>query len=135
MFRFSVISKIESISRYSKEGFEVHGQPEGTVMTVNFRINGQPFTALNGGPLFKFTEATSFQVFCETQREIDFYWNRLTKDGEESMCGWLKDKYGVSWQIVPSILPELMRNPLRAANVTKAMLQMKKFDIEALKKA
>ena len=83
-------SKIESISRYSKEGFEIHGMKEGTVLTVGFEINGQPFTALNGGPLFNFNEAISFQVFCETQEEIDYYWNKLTDGGEESQCGWLK---------------------------------------------
>lgn len=128
-------SKIESISRYGKEGFEVHRQKEGTVMTVAFRINDQPFLALNGGPVFKFNEAVSFQVFCETQEEIDHYWNKLTEGGSESQCGWLKDKFGVSWQIIPSILPELMSDPSRAGRVTKAFLQMKKFDIEKLKNA
>ena len=128
-------SKIENISRYGKEGFEVHGQKEGTALTVGFRINGQPFTALNGGPIFKFSEAISFQVFCETQEEIDHYWSKLTDGGFESQCGWLKDKFGVSWQIIPSILPELMSDPLRAGNVMKAFLQMKKFDIEKLRQA
>ncbi|NVO11278.1 MAG: VOC family protein [Bacteroidales bacterium] len=125
-------SKIESISRYGKEGFEIHGQKEGTVLTVAFQINGQPFTALNGGPIFKFTEAVSFQVFCDTQEEIDNYWNKLTDGGEESQCGWLKDKFGVSWQIVPSILPELMSDPARAGRVVNAFMQMKKFDIQKL---
>lgn len=125
-------SKIESISRYGKEGFETHGMKEGTVLTVAFQINGQPFTALNGGPIFKFTEAVSFQVFCDTQEEIDNYWNKLSDGGEESYCGWLKDKYGVSWQIVPSILPELMCDPARAGRVTNAFMQMRKFDIEKI---
>ncbi len=125
-------SKIESISRYGKEGFEIHGQKEGTALTVGFQINGQSFTALNGGPVFKFNEAISFQVYCETQEEIDHYWNKLTVGGQESQCGWLKDKFGLSWQIVPSILPKLMSDPTKAGRVTKAFLQMKKFDIEKL---
>jgi predicted 3-demethylubiquinone-9 3-methyltransferase (glyoxalase superfamily) len=128
-------SKIEQVSRYGKEGFEVHGQKEGTVLTVAFQINGQSFTALNGGPIFKFNEAVSFQVFCDTQEEIDYYWDRLTKGGEESQCGWLKDQFGVSWQIVPTILPQLMSDPSRANNVMAAFLKMKKFDIEKLKQA
>lgn len=128
-------SKIESISRYGKEGFEIHGQKEGTVLTVNFQINGQPFTALNGGPVFKFSEAVSFQVFCETQEEIDHYWNELTHGGQEGQCGWLKDKFGLSWQVVPTILPKLLTDPAKAGRVTKAFLQMKKFDIEKLLQA
>lgn len=128
-------SKIESISRYGKEGFEFHGQKEGTVLTVAFELNGQPFTALNGDPAFKFSEAISFQVFCDTQEEIDLYWSKLTEGGEESQCGWLKDKFGLSWQIVPSILPMLLTDPTKAARVTKAFLQMRKFDIAALLQA
>jgi predicted 3-demethylubiquinone-9 3-methyltransferase (glyoxalase superfamily) len=128
-------SAITAVSRYGKEGFEFHKQPEGTAMTVVFQINGQPFTALNGGPIFKFTEAISFQVFCDTQEEIDHYWNNLTEGGAESQCGWLKDKYGVSWQIVPSILPSLMTDPARAGRVTNAFMQMKKFDIAKLLEA
>lgn len=129
-------SKIDNISRYGKEGFEVHHKPEGTVMTVAFHINGQPFTALNGGPEFKFNESISFQVFCETQEEIDHYWNKLTENGgEEGPCGWLKDKFGVSWQIIPTILPELLSDPARSERVTKAFLQMKKLDIEKLMQA
>ena len=128
-------SKIEGVSRYGKEGFEVHGQKEGTAMTVGFQINGQKFTALNGGPMYKFTEAISFQVFCETQEEIDFYWSKLTEGGTEIQCGWLKDKFGLSWQIVPSIIPSLMSNPAKAGKVMQAFLQMKKFDIEKLKQA
>lgn len=126
-------SKINTISHYGKEGFEVHGQKEGTVMTVEFEINGQPFTALNGGPIFKFTEAVSFQVFCDTQQEIDDYWEKLTGDGgQEIACGWLKDQFGLSWQIVPSILPKLMSDPKRAGRVMEAFMKMIKFDIEKL---
>ena len=128
-------SKINHITYYGKEGFEIHGQKEGTVLTVDFQINVQSFTALNGGPHFKFNEAVSFQVFCETQEEIDYYWDRLTARGEEGPCGWLKDQFGVSWQIVPTILPILLRDPARADRVTKAYLRMKKFDIEALRQA
>jgi predicted 3-demethylubiquinone-9 3-methyltransferase (glyoxalase superfamily) len=128
-------SKIESISRYPKEGSEIHGMEEGTVLTVVFQINGQSFTALNGGPIFKFNEAISLQVFCDSQEEINFYWNSLTDGGEEGQCGWCKDKFGLSWQIVPSILPQLMTDPARAGRVTQAFMQMKKFDIETLKKA
>lgn len=129
-------SKIESISHYGKGGFEIHGQKEGTVLTVGFQINGQPFTALNAGPIFKFNEAVSFQVFCDTQEEIDDYWEKLTADGgEESQCGWLKDKFGLSWQIVPAILPELMSDPTRSERVMKALMQMTKFDIEKLRQA
>jgi predicted 3-demethylubiquinone-9 3-methyltransferase (glyoxalase superfamily) len=128
-------SKIETISHYGKEGFETHGQKEGTVLTVDFQINGQSFTALNGGPLFKFSEAISFQVPCETQEEIDFYWNKLTDGGQESQCGWLKDKFGLSWQITPTILPKLLSDPTKSERVMKALMQMKKFDIETLIKA
>ena len=128
-------SSIGSVSRYGKEGFEFHGMPEGTAMTVVFQLNGQYYTALNGGPVFKFNEAISFQVFCETQEEIDHYWIKLTEGGSESQCGWLKDKYGVSWQIIPSILPKLMTDPTRAGRVTAAFMQMKKFDIEKLMNA
>ena len=129
-------SKINTISHYGKEGFEVHGQKEGTVMTVEFEINGQPFTGLNGGPIFKFNEAVSFQVFCDTQQEIDDYWEKLTKDGgQEIACGWLKDKFGLSWQIVPSILPKLMSDPKRAGRVMEVFMKMIKFDIEKLLQA
>jgi predicted 3-demethylubiquinone-9 3-methyltransferase (glyoxalase superfamily) len=128
-------SKMESISRYGKEGFEIHGQKEGTAMTANFTINGQSFTALNGGPLFKFNEAISLQIFCDNQEEIDYYWNKLSEGGEEGQCGWLKDKFGLSWQVIPSILSELMRDPTKSGRVTEAFLKMKKFDIEKLKNA
>jgi len=128
-------SKIINVTHYTKEGFEIHGRKPGSVMTVNFQLNGQPFTALNGGPLFKFNEAISFQVLCDTQQEIDYYWTRLTAGGEEGQCGWLKDKFGISWQIVPVLLSKLLSDPSRAERVTRAFLQMKKFDIEKLKQA
>ena len=128
-------SKIESVQRYGKEGFEHHQQTEGTVMTVSFTINNQKFMALNGGPLFTFSEAISFQVFCDTQEEIDHYWTALTKDGKEVQCGWLKDKYGISWQIIPSELEELMSDPSRAGRVRNALFLMKKLDIATLKNA
>ena len=128
-------SRIENISYYGKEGFEIHGKKEGTVLTVVLSVNGQSFTALNGGPIFKFNESISFQVFCETQKEIDYYWSKLGEGGEEGQCGWLKDKYGLSWQIVPTILSKLMSDPSRSERVTRVLLQMKKLDIEKLKKA
>ena len=137
LFYTSVFKNSETgmMSRYGKEGFEFHGQNEGTAMVVAFSINGQSFTALNGGPIFKFTEAISLQVYCDTQEEIDDYWSKLTDGGEEGQCGWLKDKYGLSWQIIPALLPELMSDPARAGRVTTAFMQMKKFDIEKLRQA
>jgi len=130
-------SRIKRISRYGKEGFEVHGRPAGSVMTVEFELAGQTFTALNGGPIFKFTEAVSFQVHCATQAEIDRFWSRLSEGGQEGPCGWLKDRYGLSWQVVPAVLPEMLLDPdpAKAQRVTKAFLQMKKFDIAALERA
>ncbi len=128
-------SGITSISRYGKEGFEFHRMPEGTAMVVNFKINDLDIMALNGGPIFKFNEAISIVVKCETQSEIDHLWEALTKGGEESQCGWLKDRYGVSWQIIPSVLGALMSDPERSQRVMKAFLQMKKFDIDKLTRA
>jgi predicted 3-demethylubiquinone-9 3-methyltransferase (glyoxalase superfamily) len=128
-------SKMGAISRYTREGHEIHGQEEGTVLTVDFSLNGQSFTAMNGGPVFKFTEAISFQVFCDTQEEIDYYWSRLCEGGEESQCGWLKDKFGLSWQIVPAILPHLITDPQRAERVMKALMPMKKLEIDKLVQA
>jgi predicted 3-demethylubiquinone-9 3-methyltransferase (glyoxalase superfamily) len=130
-------SRILRTSRYGKEGHEIHGREAGSVMTVEFEIEGQRFVALNGGPQFKFNEAVSFQVHCGTQEEIDHYWSKLTEDGEEGPCGWLKDRYGVSWQVVPAILPEMLMDPdpEKSGRVTKAFLQMRKFDIEALERA
>lgn len=104
-------------------------------LVVIFELNGKKFMGLNGGPMFKFNEALSFVVDCETQGEIDYYWEKLTEGGEESMCGWLKDKFGLSWQIVPSILGELMNDPKRGQRVMDALMKMKKFDIEKLKQA
>jgi predicted 3-demethylubiquinone-9 3-methyltransferase (glyoxalase superfamily) len=125
-------SEINQISRYGKEGFEFHRMPEGTAMVVNFRLNDLIIMALNGGPIFTFNESVSIVVTCETQAEIDHYWNSLTEGGQESQCGWLKDKYGVSWQVVPAVLSRLLGDPARAGRVTQAFLQMKKFDIEKL---
>jgi predicted 3-demethylubiquinone-9 3-methyltransferase (glyoxalase superfamily) len=104
-------SRIGRISRYGKEGREIHGKEPGSVMVVEFELGAHKFVALNGGPHFKFNEAVSFQVHCDTQEEIDCYWSKLTDGGEEGPCGWLKDKYGVSWQIVPTVLPEMLMEP------------------------
>jgi predicted 3-demethylubiquinone-9 3-methyltransferase (glyoxalase superfamily) len=132
-------SRIGRISRYTEAGREVHGRPAGSVMTVEFELNGQPFTALNGGPHFKFNEALSFQIMCRTQEEIDYYWDRLTPGGDSKAqaCGWLKDKHGLSWQVVPTVLAELISDPDRekASRVMEALLQMKKLDIAALERA
>jgi predicted 3-demethylubiquinone-9 3-methyltransferase (glyoxalase superfamily) len=130
-------SAIKQISRYGNAGREVHGKEPGTVMVVEFEIEGQTFTALNGGPHFKFNEAVSFQVMCDTRAEIDYFWSKLSQDGREGQCGWLKDKYGLSWQVVPSELPELIADTSGARHdrVIGAVMQMKKFDIEALKQA
>ena len=126
-------SKMASITRYGDAG----PGPKGSVMTASFEIEGQQFVALNGGPHFKFTEAISFVVNCETQQEVDEYWEKLSAGGEESMCGWLKDKYGLSWQVVPTILGKLMQDedPEKAKRVMQAMLQMRKLDIETLQRA
>jgi len=132
-------SKIGRVTRYGKEGREIHGRPEGSVMTVEFELDGQPFTALNGGPAFTFNEAVSFQVHCETQEELDYYWEKLSDGGDEraQQCGWLKDRYGVSWQIVPAMLPAMLTDPYSAKsqNVMKALLGMKKLDVAALEDA
>jgi len=132
-------SRIRKVTRYGKEGFEIHGRPEGTVMAVEFEIKGQTFTALNGGPIFTFNEAVSFQVRCKTQEELDYYWGRLSEGGDEKAhaCGWLKDRYGVSWQIVPGVLAKLVgdADSDKSQRAMKAMLQMKKIDIEAIQKA
>jgi len=130
-------SKIGKIGRYGKEGKEIHGKEAGSVMAVEFEIEGQRFVALNGGPQFKFDEAISFQIHCETQSEVDYFWSRLTDGGKEVQCGWLKDRFGLSWQVVPRVLPELLGdpNPEKAGRVMNAMLKMKKFDIAALQQA
>jgi predicted 3-demethylubiquinone-9 3-methyltransferase (glyoxalase superfamily) len=131
-------SKLGKVTRYGKEGFEVHGQPEGKVMTVDFELEGSKFVALNGGPHFKFNEAVSFQIHCETQDEIDYYWSKLTADGgQEGPCGWLKDKFGLSWQVTPRRLLEMTESDDRAAaeRAMKAMLEMTKIDIAKLEEA
>jgi predicted 3-demethylubiquinone-9 3-methyltransferase (glyoxalase superfamily) len=126
-------SKILGVSRYGEAG----PGPKGTVMTAKFQLDGQEFLALNGGPHFKFTEAISFLVNCETQEEVDEFWEKLSEGGEKSQCGWLKDKYGLSWQIVPTVLGELMqdKDPEKSQRVMRAMLQMNKIDIQTLKQA
>ena len=132
-------SKIGNISRYGEAGQDVHGKTAGTVMTVAFELDGQAFTALNGGPIFKFNEAISLQVDCETQEEVDYYWEKLSAGGDEKaqQCGWLKDKYGVSWQIVPRVLVEILgdADESKSQRAMTAMLQMKKIDIDELKRA
>lgn len=130
-------SKIIRVDRYQTEGAEVSGRPDGSVMTVAFELDGQAFTVLNGGPVFKFNEAISFVVNCETQAEVDELWRKLTAGGEEVQCGWLKDKFGVSWQVVPAILDSLLRDPdpVKAGRAWQAMLAMKKIDIAALQRA
>ena len=132
-------SKIVSVARYGEAGREVHGKQPGTAMTVAFELDGQRFTALNGGPMFKFNEAISFQVDCETQEEVDYYWERQSEGGDKKaqQCGWLKDKYGASWQVGPRVLIEMMSDPdtEKSGRAMKAMLQMKKIDIGELKRA
>lgn len=129
-------SRILGMARYGKEGAQGAGRPEGSVMTVEFELDGQVFTAINGGPHFKFTEAISLVVNCDSQAEIDHYWDHLSKggDAQAQQCGWLKDRFGLSWQVVPRLLAELMTGPdkSRAGRVMGAMLKMKKLDLEAL---
>lgn len=129
-------SKVGNVMRYDDSSAEVSGQPTGSVMTISFEILGQKFVAINGGPDFKFTEAVSFMVECENQEEIDYYWGKLTEGGDKDaqQCGWLKDKYGLSWQIVPVGMDEMMTkgDPDKNERVMKAMLQMKKIDIQTL---
>jgi predicted 3-demethylubiquinone-9 3-methyltransferase (glyoxalase superfamily) len=132
-------SKTGRTTRYGKEGFEIHGRPAGSVMTIEFILEGQTFVALNGGPHFRFNEAISFIVNCESQDEIDHYWNKLAEGGDPKaqQCGWLKDKFGLSWQIVPTILDDMIADPdsRKAGAVMKALLQMKKLDIQKLSEA
>ena len=131
-------SKIGNITRYDEASAKASGRPEGSVMTIEFQLEGQDFIALNGGPQFKFSEAISFSVDCKTQEEVDEFWQKLSADGgEEGPCGWLKDKYGLSWQIVPTVLVDMLNDPNteKSQRVTKAMLQMKKLDIKALTEA
>jgi len=132
-------SKIVSIARYGDEAAKASGMPKGTAMTVAFELDGQKFVALNGGPHFKFTEAVSFVVNCKTQDEVDHYWEKLSAGGDEKaqQCGWLKDKYGLSWQIVPTVMVEMLqdKDPKKSGRVMQALLKMKKLDIKTLKQA
>ena len=132
-------SKIVHVERYGEVGTEIHGRPPGSVMTVTFELDGQSFTALNGGPIFRFNEAISLMVNCETQEEVDFYWTKLSEGGDPAaqQCGWLKDKYGLSWQVTPRVLLEMIADPDRTKSQRAfgAMMQMKKLDIAALRKA
>jgi len=132
-------SKIVSVARYGDEAAKVSGMPKGTAMTVAFELDGQKFVALNGGPHFKFTEAISFVVDCQTQEEVDHYWERLSAGGDEKaqQCGWLKDKFGLSWQIVPTVMVEMLqdKDPKKSGRVMQALLQMKKLDIKTLQRA
>jgi len=132
-------AKIGNITRYGKEGYEIHRRPAGSVMTVEFQLEGQDFVGLNGGPIFKFNEAISFQVLCKTQEEVDHYCDKLSQGGDKNaqQCGWLKDKYGVSWQIVPTVLREMLqdKDSKKSGRVMSALLQMTKLDIARLKQA
>ena len=132
-------SKIVNITRYGTAGFEVHHRPAGSVMTVDFDLNGVRFTALNGGPAFTFNEAVSFQIICDTQEEVDYFWDKLKEGGDPKaqQCGWLKDKFGLSWQVVPDGMHEMMKDPESeaASRAMSAMLQMKKLDLGELKRA
>lgn len=132
-------SRLGTVARYGDAGAQVSGRPKGSVMTVTFEIEGQEFVALNGGPVFTFNEAVSFQVHCETQEELDHYWNGLSAggDAEAQQCGWLKDRYGVSWQIVPTVLGKMLKegDAEKANRVMQAVLQMKKIDIKTLQHA
>ena len=130
-------SRIVNVARYGEAGEKASGRPKGSVMTVAFELEGQPFVALNGGPIFTFSPAISLAVNCETQKEIDDLWEKLSAGGEKEECGWLKDKYGVSWQIVPAAIGEMMSDPdtVKSERVMQALIQMKKLDIAGLKKA
>ncbi|MFO7304092.1 MAG: VOC family protein [Gammaproteobacteria bacterium] len=129
-------SKITQITRFNESGSEIHGRSSGTIMALTFELNGQPFMALNGGPMFKFNEAISLIVECDTQQEIDYFWEKLSQGGDPQtqQCGWLKDKYGLSWQVVPSKLSEYLADHTseRARRAMAAILQMKKLDIAAI---
>lgn len=132
-------SKIGRITHYVKDGHEMHREREGTVLTVEFEIEGQPFVALNGGPVFQFNESVSFIVHCDTQEEVDYYWEKLSQGGDPQaqQCGWLKDRYGLSWQIVPTALIEMLHHPdqEKTARMLSVMYPMKKLEIETLKQA
>lgn len=128
-------SGIHHITRYSKQSSQAARMPEGSVMTIAFTLNGQNFTAINGGPVFKFTEAISFVVTCHNQEELDNYWTKLSEGGEEQSCGWLKDKFGLSWQVIPEQLTELISQPVKSGKVMEALLKMKKIIIKDLEEA
>jgi predicted 3-demethylubiquinone-9 3-methyltransferase (glyoxalase superfamily) len=130
-------SKVKNVARYGEAGANISGRPPGSVMTVTFELEGQEFMALNGGPHFKLNEAVSFIVNCDSQAEVDEFWEKLSAGGEKSQCGWLKDKYGLSWQIVPTVLGEMLqdKDAKKSARVMEAVLQMQKLDIAALKRA
>lgn len=130
-------SKIGAVTRYGEAGREFHGRPVGSVLTIEFELNGRPFTALNGGPQFKFNEAISFQIPCETQEEIDYYWDKLLEGGAENVCGWLKDRYGLSWQVYPKALIDMISDPdpERSGRAMTAMMGMKKMDLAELRRA
>jgi predicted 3-demethylubiquinone-9 3-methyltransferase (glyoxalase superfamily) len=130
-------SKITQIARYPESGQEIHRKPAGSVMVVAFELDGQPLVALNGGPNFKFDEAVSFQIYCESQDEIDYYWRALSAGGQEGPCGWLKDKYGLCWQVVPTVIPQMMTDAdgEKSARVMNAFLKMNKLDLAAIERA
>lgn len=130
-------SSVGDKTYYTKEGFEIHKMPEGSVLTVEFKIEGQDFLAMNGGPAFKFNEAISFIVYCDTQEEIDYYWDLLSANPASEQCGWLKDKFGVSWQITPPMLDKMLKDKdyEKASRVMAAMMQMKKINIKELQRA
>jgi predicted 3-demethylubiquinone-9 3-methyltransferase (glyoxalase superfamily) len=130
-------SRINKISRYTEAGRDIHGKQAGSVLTVEFELEGQTFTALNGGPRFKFDEAISFQVMCEDQAEVDYYWQKLTDGGQEGQCGWLKDRFGLSWQVVPRVLPQMLTDAdsAKRERAMSVVMTMKKFDLAALQRA
>lgn len=130
-------SKVKATTKYSKEAAQASGRPEGSLMTIAFELDGQDFTAINGGPAFKFNESVSFVIHCRNQKEIDYYWNKLSQGGVEQaqMCGWLKDRYGLSWQVVPDRLNQLMSAPGKSGRVMAAILKMKKIDLATLEQA
>ncbi len=132
-------SRIVSLARYSEAAYDIHRRAAGSVMTVAFELDGQPFTALNGGPVLTFNEAVSLQINCESQAEVDYYWDKLSEGGDVTaqQCGWLKDRYGLSWQVVPTILPELLKDheSQKAQETMEALLRMKKIDIAELERA
>ncbi len=132
-------SKMGNVTRVGKEGYEMHRKPAGTALAVEFQLEGQEFVALNGGPMFRFSEAISFQVPCKTQEEVDYYWEKLSEGGDKNaqQCGWLKDKYGMSWQVIPSVLGQMLqdKDSKKSGRVMEALLKMTKLDIKALKQA